>query len=303
MNKDFTQLTYLSFDTETTGTIHGVDRIVQIGFSIYKHGELEKRYNWDINPEIKVPQAATEVHGLTDSYLKTQKTLKEVYYEVLDALIEHDDVYEYLAYNSDFDTQMLSNEFERIARENKGIKSMHDYIVSKKPDYIPHKYRTYYYDKENNTYCYTGKKISELTKKERITSFIDMFKTADLMPALVQASRDKEKGRESLDAVATKLGVDLSKRAERHDATVDAEIAMECYFVALKAGLLDKPITDLEMRFTGMEEELVQLTPELRIEPEVAQQAVSFKDRKRKAEVLDTQINLNNEVKRSMKIN
>lgn len=290
---DFTKMKYISFDTETTGTEHGKDRICQIALAVYEDGVLKNGYKWDINPEIKNTQGAFDTHGLSDDYLKTQPTLKEKFYEVLDVLIQTN-AHENVAYNSDFDTIMLSLEFERIYKENsRKLLNMHDYIAKNYPDFIPEKYRVYTYNPETDTYSYTGKPISELNKKsERIISFIDMFPTADLMPALVQgtlAIKKEQSGRESLDAIAGRLGVSLDKRKERHDALVDSEIAMDCYLKALETGVLQKPITDLERKFSGAELVLVKLTNELKIEPEVAKQAISFKDRQ-KAKELQTKL-------------
>lgn len=272
----------ISWDTETTGTEFGKDRIVSFGMAIYCGYDKIHGYEWFINPEIKSSQEAYNVHKLSDEFLKSQRTLQDgIYKEILDVFVQLDS-YETGGYNVDFDTTMFSLELQRI----KGLKvknketgkvetvpSMFKYIKTNYPDFVPFRERKYTYNKETNDYEYTGRAIKDIPEKEAINSFIDMFPTVDYMPALLQASLASKRlksGRESLDAVAERLNVSLDKRKEAHGALIDSEIAMDCYITARKNNLLTKSILDLEFKFAGKEEPELEIKEEQRVQPNVA---------------------------------
>ena len=61
-----------AFDTETTGTNTSVDRIVTAAVVTIRPGEPKKVVNWLINPGVEIPEAATEVHGITTEQARTE---------------------------------------------------------------------------------------------------------------------------------------------------------------------------------------------------------------------------------------
>ena len=97
-------------DLETTGVNLGSDRIVEI--AIVKIGtdgsKIVKRKL--INPEMPIPTAASEVHGISDEMVKDAPTFKQVANEIKQ-FIENCDL---AGYNSNrFDIPLLAEEFLR----------------------------------------------------------------------------------------------------------------------------------------------------------------------------------------------
>lgn len=101
-------------DLETTGVNLGSDRIVEI--AIVKIGtdgsKIVKRKL--INPEMPIPTAASEVHGISDEMVKDAPTFKQVANEIKQ-FIENCDL---AGYNSNrFDIPLLAEEFLRSGLE------------------------------------------------------------------------------------------------------------------------------------------------------------------------------------------
>jgi len=54
------------FDLETTGINIATDKIVEISIlKVFPNGNKESK-TWLVNPEIEIPQAAIDVHGITN---------------------------------------------------------------------------------------------------------------------------------------------------------------------------------------------------------------------------------------------
>jgi len=101
-------------DLETTGINIGTDRIVEIAIvKILPDGSKQVKRKL-INPQIPIPAASSEVHGITDEMVKEAPTFKQVSNEVKQFL-EHCDIG---GYNSNrFDIPMLIEEFLRSGLE------------------------------------------------------------------------------------------------------------------------------------------------------------------------------------------
>lgn len=97
-------------DLETTGVNIGNDRIVEIAIvKIFPDGTKQIKRKL-INPTISIPQAAIDVHGITNEMVKDAPTFKQVANEVKQ-FIENCDIG---GYNSNrFDIPMLVEEFLR----------------------------------------------------------------------------------------------------------------------------------------------------------------------------------------------
>jgi DNA polymerase-3 subunit epsilon len=98
------------FDLETTGTVIGLDRIVEISMlKIYPDGSRQIKTR-RINPEMPIPEAATRVHGITDEDVKDAPPFSKVAHEIVQ-FMEGCDLG---GYNSNrFDLPMLVEEFMR----------------------------------------------------------------------------------------------------------------------------------------------------------------------------------------------
>jgi DNA polymerase-3 subunit epsilon len=103
------------FDLETTGTDIKKDRIVQIAAIKYNPDEnisnepTLKRVLY-INPKINIPDAAKNVHGISNEDVADKKTFKEVAEEIYD-FFNGCDLGGYNCEN--FDIPLLSEEFSR----------------------------------------------------------------------------------------------------------------------------------------------------------------------------------------------
>lgn len=98
-------------DLETTGTNPGTDRIVEIAVvKILPDGSKSVKRKI-INPEIPVPQAASDIHGITDEMVKDAPAFRQVANEFRQML----DGCDIAGYNSNrFDIPLLVEEFLRV---------------------------------------------------------------------------------------------------------------------------------------------------------------------------------------------
>lgn len=98
------------FDLETTGVDIMVDRIVQIAtIKVDPNGDREEKC-YLINPEMPIPQEASDVHGITDEMVKDKPTF-EKYAKNLSEYFKGCDIG---GYNSNsYDLPLLMEEFQR----------------------------------------------------------------------------------------------------------------------------------------------------------------------------------------------
>ncbi len=95
---------FIAFDLETTGTLPGVDQIVEIGAVTFnEEGVPETIFATLINPGIPMPEAASRVNGITDDMLVGKPSITDV----LDAFAEYCGDTPLVAHNAAFDAQFL----------------------------------------------------------------------------------------------------------------------------------------------------------------------------------------------------
>lgn len=101
-------------DLETTGTNLGTDRIVEIGMiKILPDGNQSTKRKL-INPEMPIPQASADIHGITDEMVKDAPSFKQAAPDIRQFL----DNCDLGGYNSNrFDIPMLVEEFLRAGVE------------------------------------------------------------------------------------------------------------------------------------------------------------------------------------------
>ncbi len=99
-------------DLETTGINLGIDRIVEIAIvKILADGTKNVKRKL-VNPEMPIPKAASDVHGITDDMVKDAPTFKQVAPELKQML----DGCDLAGFNSNrFDIPLLMEEFLRVA--------------------------------------------------------------------------------------------------------------------------------------------------------------------------------------------
>ena len=103
------------FDTETTGfDAQNGDRMVEIGcIEMIDRIETGTSFHCYYNPQMPMPKAAEEVHGLTDVFLSDKKLFADGADELLDFLGDA----KLVAHNAQFDFSFLNAELERCGRQ------------------------------------------------------------------------------------------------------------------------------------------------------------------------------------------
>lgn len=109
MTSSIPDVTFVVFDTETTGFSAKDDRIVEIGAVKIRNGEVIEERSWLINPQRTIPRRVTGVHGITGQIVRNKPTFDEVYPEFVefvgDAVL--------VAHNARFDVDMVRAEVDR----------------------------------------------------------------------------------------------------------------------------------------------------------------------------------------------
>lgn len=99
------------FDTETTGTNIKQDKIVQIATVKIKNGQVVKgedgTFNQLINPEIPIPEEASEVNGITDEMVAEAPTINAMLGKFLGQHLNKQNGIP-VVYNSRFDIPLLN---------------------------------------------------------------------------------------------------------------------------------------------------------------------------------------------------
>jgi len=97
-------------DTETTGTHHEVDRIVQIGImKLYPDGR-ETEYQTYVNPQQPIPPEITAIHGINDDTVKDAPTFAQLAENLAKGFSKCD----FAGHNVEFDLDFLKSEFKRV---------------------------------------------------------------------------------------------------------------------------------------------------------------------------------------------
>lgn len=102
-------ITFVIFDTETTGFSPVKDRLVEIGAVKVRNGKKLGEKTWLINPQRYIPYYVQEVHHITPAMIKDSPTFAEVYPEFLEFI----DGSVLIAHNAPFDIRMMSAEAKR----------------------------------------------------------------------------------------------------------------------------------------------------------------------------------------------
>lgn len=109
---------FIAFDLETTGTLPGVDKIVEVGAVRFVNGEVEAVFSTLVDPQRGIPEGASRVNGITDDMVIGKPRIEEL----LAPLSEFcgDDML--IAHNAPFDFQFLVSDYKRHeVRTPKGL--------------------------------------------------------------------------------------------------------------------------------------------------------------------------------------
>lgn len=110
-NTRFENITFVIFDTETTGFSPAKDRLVEIGAVKIRNGQALAEKSWLINPKRYIPLYVQNVHNITPAMVRDSPTFAEVYPEFLEFI----DGAVLIAHNAPFDVRFIAAEAERNA--------------------------------------------------------------------------------------------------------------------------------------------------------------------------------------------
>ena len=108
-NTQFKNVTFVIFDTETTGFSPANDRIVEVGAVKVRDGRKLGEKTWLINPQRYIPWYVQKVHNITPDMLKDCPTFADIYPEFLEFI----DGAVLIAHNAPFDVRFISAEAKR----------------------------------------------------------------------------------------------------------------------------------------------------------------------------------------------
>ena len=103
---------FIAFDTETTGTNPDTDRIVTAAIVRYINGQPVEDREWLLKIDIPIPQASTDVHGITNERSQSEgieqlQALTEIHHYLTQAKLP------IVAFNATFDIAMLNANLAR----------------------------------------------------------------------------------------------------------------------------------------------------------------------------------------------
>ncbi|OVE75402.1 hypothetical protein BVX97_04855 [bacterium E08(2017)] len=102
-------ISFVVFDTETTGWGKDTGRVIEIGCVKFINGQAAARKSWLINPGLPITRDSQRVHGISDEMVKDCPLFKEVYPKFT-AFTKGSIL---MAHNASFDIGFIANEVER----------------------------------------------------------------------------------------------------------------------------------------------------------------------------------------------
>lgn len=101
---------FIAFDLETTGTVPGVDKIVEIGAVKFNNGVVESVFSTLVDPQKSIPPGASAVNGITDDMVAGKPLIDSL----LGDFAEFCEDLPMVAHNAPFDSQFLMADIKRF---------------------------------------------------------------------------------------------------------------------------------------------------------------------------------------------
>jgi DNA polymerase-3 subunit epsilon len=95
---------FIAFDVETTGTVPGVDSIVEIGAVRFVDGVVDAVFSTLVDPQRPIPPGASQVNGITDDMVRGKAVIKNL----LDPFADFCGSDVMVAHNAPFDVQFFN---------------------------------------------------------------------------------------------------------------------------------------------------------------------------------------------------
>jgi DNA polymerase III epsilon subunit family exonuclease len=108
-----TDITFIAFDTETTGLFPIMHRLVEIGAVRFRLDGCElATFQTLIDPQLPIPSDVQQVHGITDAMVRGQPTVEQIMPHFIEFLGAPDTIL--LAHNAPFDLGFLTMALIRL---------------------------------------------------------------------------------------------------------------------------------------------------------------------------------------------
>lgn len=101
---------FVAFDLETTGTVAGVDRIVEIGAVRFCMGKVTAVFSTLVDPEMPIPPEASRINGISNDMVAGKPKIAQL----LPSFSEFCGSDIMVAHNAPFDTQFLIADIMRF---------------------------------------------------------------------------------------------------------------------------------------------------------------------------------------------
>ncbi len=101
---------FIAFDLETTGTVPGVDQIVEIGAVRFNNGIVESVFSTLIDPLRSIPPGASAVNGISDDMVRGKPKIESI----LPSFAEFCEDLIMVAHNAPFDAQFLNSDIKKF---------------------------------------------------------------------------------------------------------------------------------------------------------------------------------------------
>ena len=105
-----TDITFVAFDTETTGLIPVLDRVVEIGAVKFRNREVLDTFQELIDPEMPISPGAFAVNGIGEDMVRGKRTIDQILPQFLDFVDDSIPI----AHNAPFDVGFLSYDISRL---------------------------------------------------------------------------------------------------------------------------------------------------------------------------------------------
>lgn len=101
---------FIAFDLETTGTVPGVDQIVEIGAVRFVNGQVQDVFSTLVDPMRSIPPGASAVNGITDDMVSGKPKIESL----LPSFAEFCGELPMVAHNAPFDAQFLISDIKKF---------------------------------------------------------------------------------------------------------------------------------------------------------------------------------------------
>ena len=173
-------MNFIAFDLETTGTLAGIDRIVEIGAVRFVGGKPEDIYSTLVDPLMPIPEGASRVNGISDDMVEGKPLVQDC----LESFTKFCGQDPLVAHNASFDFQFLLNDyrkheflapsgyvFDTLSLSKRIIPGLSNYRLSTVAQHLKFKFGTLHRAHEDAEVC--GKVFANLMEKALPNEFLD----------------------------------------------------------------------------------------------------------------------------------